>query len=79
VASLVDGSGRTNHLAAAWRRADLAHALAAVGDPVGAAMRALAACVDPADRATVEDTGGWGRDCDTWDDLADARAAWEDR
>jgi hypothetical protein len=26
----------------------------------------------------VRDAGGWGRDCDTWDDLADARAAGED-
>src|SRR5262249_17032582 len=40
-ALLVDESGRVNYLAAAWRRASLEAALAALGDPVGAAARAL--------------------------------------
>ncbi|MDT5040276.1 MAG: hypothetical protein QOE51_1261 [Actinoplanes sp.] len=72
VALLVDGSGRPNHLAAAWRRADLNRALARVGNPSGAAMRALVADVV---QVRVPDAGGWGRDCDTWDDVAEARAA----
>jgi hypothetical protein len=35
-------------------------------------VRALLAAVTP---VLVRDEGGWGRDCDTWDDLAAARAA----
>jgi molybdopterin-guanine dinucleotide biosynthesis protein A len=70
MAVLVDETGRPNHLAAAWRRDSLAAALAAVGDPVGASMRALASGVR---QVPVADEAGWGRDCDTWDDLADAR------
>jgi hypothetical protein len=38
-------------------------------------MRALVADVPS---VYVQDTGGWGRDCDTWDDLADARAGKDD-
>jgi molybdopterin-guanine dinucleotide biosynthesis protein A len=75
VALLVDDSGRANHLAAAWRRADLVRALAMAGDRVGAAVRTLVAAVE---RVDVPDTGGWGRDCDTWDDLAEARATGKD-
>jgi molybdopterin-guanine dinucleotide biosynthesis protein A len=70
VAVLVDASGRRNLLAAAWRRASLADRLAALGPPDGAAVRLLydgVRCVEVADAA------GWGRDCDTWDDLAEAR------
>jgi molybdopterin-guanine dinucleotide biosynthesis protein A len=70
-ALLVDPGGRPNHLAAAWRRADLAAALAALGDPVGASMRTLVRSVPV---VAVPDRDGWGRDCDTWDDLAKARA-----
>ena len=71
LAQLVDRDGRANHLAAAWRRSSLTGALAALGDPNGASMRRLvgrAAVVVP-----VPDVVGWGRDCDTWDDLAAAR------
>jgi molybdopterin-guanine dinucleotide biosynthesis protein A len=75
VALLVDAAGRPNHLAAAWRRADLLRALAAVGEPSGAAVRALVAEMDP---VYVPDPDGWGQDCDTWDDLAEARSARED-
>lgn len=74
-AVLVDASGRPNHLAAAWPRAQLRAALGRVGEPAGAAMRALVADVAP---VSVRDTGGWGRDCDTWDDLAEARAGKDD-
>jgi molybdopterin-guanine dinucleotide biosynthesis protein A len=72
VALLADPDGRVNHLAAAWRRAALAAALTAVGDPNGAAVRSLLASVAV---VPVPDEAGWGRDCDTWDDLAAARAA----
>ncbi len=70
---LVDESGRLNHLAAAWRRADLGAALAAVGEPAGARAAALVAAAPQVVR--VHDGGGWGRDCDTWEDLAAARTA----
>lgn len=76
VALLVDPSGRVNHLAAAWRRDSLVAALAAVGDPHGAAVRSLVAS---GPQVLVPDIGGWGRDCDTWDDLAEARAQDGDR
>ena len=69
-AALVDAGGRVNYLAAAWRRASLARALTSVGDPVGAAMRTL---VSAAVLTEVPDAGGWGLDCDTWDDVDDAR------
>jgi molybdopterin-guanine dinucleotide biosynthesis protein A len=76
VALLVDQSGRRNYLAAAWRRTDLVRALAGLDELRGAAMRAVVAAA--AEVVAVPDGGGWGRDCDTWDDLADARAAVED-
>ena len=72
VALLVDGSGRRNHLAAAWRRPALLAALAALGDPVGAPVRAL---TSHAAVLEVPDPQGWGRDCDTWSDVEAARAA----
>lgn len=71
VAMLVDETGRANHLAAAWRRDRLAAALASIGSPAGAAVRSLLSGA----RATyVPDEAGWGLDCDTWADLAAARA-----
>ncbi|MEP7021090.1 MAG: NTP transferase domain-containing protein [Pseudonocardiales bacterium] len=69
-AALVDRDGRVNYLAAAWRRASLAAALSAVGEPAGASMRSLVA---GADLLEVPDEGGWGLDCDTWGDIDDAR------
>lgn len=74
-ALLVDESGRANYLAAAWRRASLDSALATLGDPGGASARALTELVP---RVLVPDEDGWGRDCDTWDDLAQARSERED-
>jgi molybdopterin-guanine dinucleotide biosynthesis protein A len=68
---LIDAAGRANYLAAAWRRADLARALEALGHPKGASARALVALVT---WVGVPDRAGWGRDCDTWDDLAQARS-----
>lgn len=76
VTCLVDPDGRMNYLAAAWRTAALRAALAALGAPNGAPVRALMA-----DRAliTVPDAAGWGRDCDTWDELTAARRRMGDR
>ncbi|MGH8961152.1 MAG: molybdenum cofactor guanylyltransferase [Jatrophihabitantaceae bacterium] len=71
VACLVDAGGRVNHLAAAWRTSSLRDALARIGDPDGAPARALVAAVDMIE---LPDLDGWGRDCDTWDELAAARA-----
>ena len=69
-AVLVDASARANHLAAAWRTDRLRGVLATLGDPAGRPARALYAA---ADVHAVADPGGWGRDTDTWDDVADAR------
>ncbi len=69
-AALLDRAGRVNYLAAAWRRPSLVRALAAVGEPNGAAMRALVATATVRE---VADDGGWGLDCDTWDDIDGAR------
>ena len=70
-AALVDGDGRVNYLAAAWRRASLVRALTALDEPAGAAMRALVSTVTLLE---VPDEGGWGLDCDTWDDIDGAVA-----
>ncbi|MEO9133426.1 MAG: NTP transferase domain-containing protein [Jatrophihabitantaceae bacterium] len=70
VACLVDPDGRVNYLAAAWRTSALRVALTARGDPNGVPLRALIAGTD---MIPVRDPDGWGRDCDTWDDVADAR------
>jgi len=72
VAALTDRDGRLNYLAATWRTAALRRAVAAVGDPHGASMRQL---MTSATMVQVPDPDGWGRDCDTWDDLAAARRA----
>jgi len=69
-AVLIDPAGRRNLLAAAWRRNALAAAFGRLGDAAGAAMRTLYAgvpCVE------VPDPHGWGQDCDTWDEVAQAR------
>jgi len=50
-------------------------ALEALGDPAGASARALALA---AEQVYVPDPDGWGRDCDTWEDLADARSRREE-
>ncbi|MGI8760807.1 MAG: molybdenum cofactor guanylyltransferase [Jatrophihabitantaceae bacterium] len=76
VAVLVDASGRRNYLAAAWRTAALRTALAATGDMSGAPVRGLLAAADTID---VADPDGWGRDCDTWDDVAEAQRRAEQR
>ena len=77
-AVLVDAAGRWNLLAASWDTAALRAAVAASGPPEGRAVRPLYAGVRV---TTVPDAGGWGADCDTWDDLRTARrrAAAEER
>jgi molybdopterin-guanine dinucleotide biosynthesis protein A len=67
---LVDAHGRRNFLAAAWRRAALEAAVAALPDAAGAAMRVLYG-----ERTVVEvtDPDGWGADIDTVADFDRAR------
>lgn len=72
LSALVDGTGRVNYLAAAWRTASLRRAIAALPDPAGAPVRGLLAGLRV---VGVADGAGWARDCDTWDDLSAARQA----
>ncbi|GAB2462804.1 molybdenum cofactor guanylyltransferase [Jatrophihabitans fulvus] len=74
-ASLIDADGRENRLASAWERAALEDALARLPTTRDASMRSLA---DGVPLTPVPDTGGWGDDCDTWDDVARARARAQD-
>lgn len=69
-AVLVDGAGRPNHLAAAWRTEALRRALLVHGDGSGTPARAL---FDGIAVARVPDVHGWGQDCDTWDEIGEAR------
>jgi molybdopterin-guanine dinucleotide biosynthesis protein A len=69
VAVLVDTGGRLNYLASLWRRDALLTALAGVGDPAGAAVRAL---YRDARGVTVPDFDAAGADVDTPNDLASA-------
>ncbi|MFC5788472.1 NTP transferase domain-containing protein [Agromyces tardus] len=62
---LLDASGRTQWLAALYSRRALEHALVALGDVDGAAMRRLAASLD----LTAVPDGGSTQDIDTWSDL----------
>ena len=74
-AVLTDAGGRRNHLAAAWRRQALAAVLGHLGSPTGVAARALyrdGAVLEVHPGATVPDHAG--EDCDTWPDVARARA-----
>lgn len=70
-AVLVDADGHRNVLAAAWRTAALRDAVDRLPAPGGAPVRALYEGVAAVE---VPDPAGWGRDCDTWADLAAARA-----
>lgn len=76
VACLSGAHGRRNYLAAVWRTATLRRLIGESASPHGAAMRAL---FDAAAVAEVPDDAGWGRDCDTWEELADARRRWTSR
>ena len=65
-----DSGGRTNWLCSAWRRTVLALAVEALGETVGASMRALATGLQPRE---VRDLEGVADDVDTLEDLARAR------
>jgi molybdopterin-guanine dinucleotide biosynthesis protein A len=69
-AALEDPGGRVNYLASTWRTRALRRALNSLDRRDGAAMRSVVA---GARVITVTDTGGWGTDCDTWDDIDAAR------
>lgn len=75
-ACLTGPDGRVNYLAAAWRTESLRRLLAGFPDPNGVPVRSLVA---GADLIEVADDRGWGRDCDTWEELADARRRWRSR
>lgn len=66
--AMLASGGYVNFLAAAWRRSALLAALVRIGEPRGSSMRGL---VEPVAPAIVQDGGEWGRDCDTWADLAE--------
>jgi molybdopterin-guanine dinucleotide biosynthesis protein A len=70
-AMLVDADGRDQPLAAAYRTSPLRAALAALGDPAGRPLRRLVA---PLRTARLADPEGAAYDCDTWEELARARA-----
>ena len=75
-AVLVDADGRDQPLAAAYRTAALRAALAALladhdGDPDGLPLRRL---VGGLATRRLPDPAGASLDCDTWDDVAAARA-----
>jgi molybdopterin-guanine dinucleotide biosynthesis protein A len=75
-AVLVDGHGRRQYLAAAYRTAALAAARPAAGREEGLSMRAL---VRELRLVTVEAVGGEARDVDTAEDLEASRSAFDDR
>ncbi len=69
--AMLSTDGQLNHLAAVWRRSALVDAVHGLDDTAGASMRRLVA---DARIVEVPDAGHWGEDCDTWTDLARARA-----
>lgn len=69
-ALLVDAAGRDQPLAAAYRTAPLRASLAALGDPAGLPLRRLTA---PLRTVRLADPAGVAYDCDTWEELAQAR------
>lgn len=69
-AVLVDAGGRDQPLAAAYRTAPLRAALAALGDPAGRPLRRLVGGLAQLRVADIDDVA---YDCDTWEDLEQAR------
>ncbi|MBV6698801.1 molybdenum cofactor guanylyltransferase [Kitasatospora aureofaciens] len=69
-AVLVDAGGRDQPLAAAYRTAALRTALAGLGDPAGLPLRRLTGGLAT---LLVADTDNVAYDCDTWEDLEQAR------
>jgi molybdopterin-guanine dinucleotide biosynthesis protein A len=76
VACLSDSHGKRNYLAAVWRTATLRRRIGALTATHGASVRGL---FDGTAVLDVPDAAGWGRDCDTWEELADARRRWMSR
>jgi molybdopterin-guanine dinucleotide biosynthesis protein A len=72
----IDTGGRRQYLAAAYRRAPLAAAIASVGDPAGMSMRAVVTRLTAAEIAAHSDLT---LDCDTWPDVERSRQILEDR
>ncbi len=69
-ALLVDATGRDQPLAAAYRTPALRASLATLGDPSGLPLRRLTA---PLRTVRLADPAGAAHDCDTWEELAQAR------
>lgn len=65
-ARLVSADGHPQHLVAVYRSSALSGALARLGDPHGASMRALVADLALVDVADTDDSGA---DADTWPDV----------
>jgi molybdopterin-guanine dinucleotide biosynthesis protein A len=83
---LVDGEGREQPLAAAYRADALRSALAAAvaeradgADGSGLPLRALLRRLDPERIGRLADAAGAAYDCDTWPDVRNARARYESR
>ncbi|MBA2772832.1 MAG: molybdenum cofactor guanylyltransferase [Nocardioidaceae bacterium] len=75
-ALFVDGAGRRQPLAAAYRTAALRAAVDALGDPDGASMRALTNRLTLIEATADSETT---LDCDTWADVARSRHILEER
>lgn len=73
--AVLTAAGRRNHLAAVWRTDALRGAVDALDRVADAAARELFAGIEVVE---VPDDGGWGRDCDTWDDIEQARRSIRD-
>jgi molybdopterin-guanine dinucleotide biosynthesis protein A len=71
-----DADGRSQYLAAVYRRAQLEAAIAASGNPSGGSMRAVVTRLTVAEIAAHPDLT---LDCDTWPDVERTRQILEDR
>ena len=69
--ALVDASGRRQHLAAAYRTDSLRAAVAAMGDLRGAPLRDVVAGLVMLELPVTDSSSA---DCDTWDDVRQARS-----
>ncbi len=72
-ALFVDGDGRRQLLCGVWRVSAVRRALAALGDPAGASMRALVSGLDAVEVVWTESGPPPWFDCDTDDDVRQAR------
>lgn len=70
-AAVLSRDGRANYVAAAWRTEALRASITGIGPGRGAALGRV---YETAHVVQVPDEHGWGRDCDTWDDVRRARA-----